>query len=66
MLRAADKTAQESVEESFKRGLLDAVEIVKKIAPLCTDVRHLLDVMELATENEAQSEFLLNFMKIRK
>ncbi len=66
MLRTADKPSQETVEESFKRGLLDAVEIVKKIAPLCTDVQHLLDVMELATENEAQGEFLLNLMKVKK
>lgn len=58
----ADK---KTVEDSFREALADVVEITKKLAPYCSSVAEMVEMMELAQSNNSQLSLLIGIVKAK-
>ena len=60
------ENAQVSVEDDLRRGLEDTLVIVTKLAPLASNLEHLIDLLKLSLENDAQFTLFVNLLSLGK
>jgi hypothetical protein len=61
-----DKPTQEEVEASFKESIKDAVTLLVKLNPHCKTVGDVVNILQLALDNESQLHLLMSLVAQKK
>lgn len=54
-----------SVQDSFRDALQDVIAIADKLAPHCTSIAEMVEMLKLAQDNNSQLNLLMSVIKTK-